>query len=63
MTWNEPGPVYIGIVQRLGKFPREQTLNINQRKPRPSKCGSFEIKLIPVINELKRARVSLNESK
>ena len=63
MTWNEPGPVYIGIVQKLGKFPWEETLNINQRKPHPSKCGSFQIKLIPVINELKRAQVSLNESK
>ena len=63
MTWKEPGPVYIGIFQKFGKFPREETLNINQRKPHPSKCGSFQIKLIPVINELKRAQVSLNESK
>ena len=63
MTWNEPGPVNIGIVKKLDKFPREETLNINQRKPDPSKCGSFQIKLIPVINELKRAQVSLNESK
>ena len=60
MAWNEPGPVYVGIVQKLGKCPREQTLNINQKKPHPSKCGSFQIKLIPVINELKRAQVSLN---
>ena len=63
MTWNEPGLVFLGIVQKLGKFPREETLNINQRKPHPSKCGSFQIKLIPVINELKRAQVSLNESR
>ena len=63
MTWNEPGPVFIGIVQKLGKFPREETLNINQRKPHPSKSGSFQIKLIPVINELKRAQLSLNESR
>ena len=63
MTWNEPGPVCIAIVQKLGQFPRGETLNINQRKPHPSKCGSFQIKLIPVINELKRAQVSLNESK
>ena len=63
MTQDEQGPVYIGIVQKLGKFSREETLNINQRKPHPSKCRSFQIKLIPVINELKRAQVSLNESK
>ena len=63
MTWNEPGPVFLGIVQKLGKFPRKETLNINQRKPHPSKSGSFQVKLIPVINELERAQVSLNESK
>ena len=63
MTQDEQGPVYIGIVQKLGKFSREETLNINQGKPHPSKSDSFQIKLIPVINELKRAQVSLNESK
>ena len=41
MTWNDPYLVYIGIVQKLGKFAREETLNINQRKSHPSKCGSF----------------------
>ena len=41
MTQDEQGPVYIGIAQKLGKFSREETLNINQRKPNPSKCASF----------------------
>ena len=41
MTQDDPGPVYIGNVQKVGKFPREETLNINQRKPHPSKFGSF----------------------